>query len=186
MRTSDAAQHHCLSDAMQLDLSDEHAALLNGLLAEAGPSSLAPATPPRLAPAASLWLALAARSIPLPEYNSDSGSDLSGPSGEPAFPDAPSEAVAAVSQLDHVLSSQFSDASAAQGVRHQVRSVLQTGSADVAAAELAELLGFDHLELASSLVQHTAQVSALLDPNFTPAATARVRQPDFVLLSSSY
>lgn len=184
MRTSDAAQHHCLSDAMQLDLSDEHAALLNGLLAEAGPSSLAPATPPRLAPAASLWLALAARSIPLPEYNSDSESDLSGPSGEPAFPDAPSEAVAAVSQLDHVLSSQFSDASAAQGVRHQVRSVLQTGSADVAAAELAELLGFDHLELASSLVQHTAQVSALLDPNFTPAATARVRQPDFVLLSS--
>lgn len=158
------------------DVSDDQAALLDHLLSEAGPSSTVDdwGVRPPADLGASLWLGLAARAVPPPGYDSDSDTD---DDTEAILADTSPEAVEAVSNLDQALASQFPEPSAAQGVRHSVRSVLETGSADMAAAELAELLGFDHLELASSLVLNAPEVVRLLDPIPPPVPLVGVRLP---------
>lgn len=188
-----------------LNVSDDQAALIDRLLTNC--ESLPTATPerwPACEPSTSLWLGLATRVVPLPSYNShvdladpgeaqddddavEEGYDDQAGMGSDASP----QAVRAVSQLDSVLATQFPDPSAAQGVRYSVLGVLRdAGSSphqsEAAAAELAELLGFDQLDLASALVQHSQQVARLLDPN-APTTAPKVLpslllcHPDFLL-----
>lgn len=181
--------------AASLSVSEDQAALLHRLLAGSDgeqPRQLEPdkhASPPA-DPSTSLWLGLAAYAAPPPGYLSDhdeSGqSDLDWAQQQEdaqaaVLSDVAPHAVEAVASLDQLLATQFSDPSAAQGVRHSVRALLFSENTEAAASELAELLGFEHLDLASALVLHRSDAARILDPNpppappRSPASAARVR-----------
>lgn len=163
------------------NVSNDQAALLDRLLTNYDPP---PPSAPWPALGSCLWLSLAARVASLPSYASHSDVSFDYSQGEQGGSDAPPpEAVTAVSHLDSVLATHFSDPSAAQGVRHSVLRVLRGGPSDEAAAELAELLGLDQLDLASALVQHSQEVVRLLDPN---ATAPKVRVLSFAFSSHSH